>query len=336
VADGILKLMNKTWISAGDVIDLFYKIKQKGINILLSKLRFTQKARTVSKWNTVTASADFWILHQVRLRLNEKCTGHRYLEYEDYVVAKYLTSRTGLHMLSVGCGTGSRERKFAKYPNFSLIEGIDLAENKTAQATKLANEANLDNIVYHSGDFEKHDFKPASFDVILFNASLHHFNHVDKLLELRVLPMLKDDGLLVLFEYVGPKRLQWTKHQLEYTNSLLKEIPVKYKTRAGSNSIKKRVYRPGLLRMLITDPSEAIDSESIIRAVHKHFTVIEEKHLGWDILHLLLKDIAHHFISGNPETQKLLQCFFEKEDEYMTITGRSDGLFGIYQKKKRH
>jgi ubiquinone/menaquinone biosynthesis C-methylase UbiE len=325
--------MGKTWISAGDVIDLFYKVKQKGISVLLSKFRFSQKARTASKWNTVTASSDFWILPQVRLRWNQKCTGHRNLEYEDYVVAKYLSAKTGLHMLSVGCGTGSRERKFAKYLNFSLIEGIDLAEKKAAEAAKIAKEANLTNIRYHAGDFMKHLFDPASFDVILFNSSLHHFNHVDKLLENRVLPLLKDQGLLVLFEYVGPNRLQWTNLQLELTNRLLKEIPDKYKTRVSSRSVKKRVYRPGLLRMLITDPSEAVDSESIIPALHRHFNVIEEKKLGWDITHLLLKDIAHHYINGNPETQKLLQYLFEKEDEYMVATGRSDGLFGIYQKQ---
>jgi len=328
--------MQKTWISAGDVIDLFYKVKQKGIHVLLSKFRLTHTGRTASKWNTVTASADFWILPQVRWRLNEKCTGHRNLEYEDYIVAKYLSDKNSLHMLSVGCGTGSRERKFAKYSNFSLIEGIDLAEKKTEEATKLANEANLTNIQYHSGDFMKHVFKPASMDVILFNASLHHFNHVDHLLEFKVLPMLKDDGLLVLFEYAGPNRLQWTRYQLEFTNRLLKEIPDEYKTRAGSGSVKSRVYRPGLLRMLITDPSEAIDSESILPSVHKHFNVLEEKELGWDITHLLLKDIAHHYIDGNPETQKLLQYIFKKEDEYMATTGRSDGVFGIYQKQQGH
>jgi ubiquinone/menaquinone biosynthesis C-methylase UbiE len=326
--------MQKTWISAGDFIDLFYKVKQKGIRILLSKLHISQKARTASKWNTVSASADFWILPQVRMRLNEKCTGQPNLEYEDYVVAKFLSDKSNLHMLSVGCGTGSRERKFAKYPQFSLIQGIDLAEKKTEEASRLAKEANLTNIQYHAGDFIKHGFNPGSFDLILFNASLHHFNHIDKFLEASVVPLLKNDGLLVLFEYVGPNRLQWTNQQLEFTNRLLNEIPDKYKTRANSSLVKKRVYRPGMLRMLITDPSEAVDSESIIPSVYKHFKVLEEKKLGWDIIHLLLKDIAHHYINGNPETGKLLKYIFEKEDEYMAMTGRSDGFFGVFQKKR--
>ncbi len=328
--------MRKTWISAGDFIDLFYKVKQKGIKILVSKLRFSPKARTASKWNTVSASADFWILHQVRMRMNKKCTGHHNLEYEDYVVAKYLSDKNNLHMLSVGCGTGSRERKFAKYPQFGLIQGIDLAEKKTKEASRLAREENLTSIHYHAGDFMNLDFTAASFDLILFNASLHHFSHIDELLQSKILPLLKDDGIMVLFEYVGPNRLQWTKQQLEFTNSLLREIPEAYKTRAGSSSVKRKVYRPGLLRMMITDPSEAVDSESIFPSVHKHFKVLEEKKLGWDITHLLLKDIAHHFINGNPETQKLLRYIFEKEDEYMAMTGRSDGIFGIYQKKVTH
>src|SRR5688572_3130773 len=119
---------SKNYISIGDFIDLFYKVKQKGFRDLLSKLHLSDQARTISKWNTaIGTSSDFWIIPEVRRRWNEKCTGDPDLEYEDYVVSKYLTERSGLRMLSIGCGTGSRERKFGRHPNFGLIEGIDMA-----------------------------------------------------------------------------------------------------------------------------------------------------------------------------------------------------------------
>lgn len=325
--------MLKTWISAGDFIDLYYKVKQKGVDVIISMLHLLPQARTASKWNTVTASSNFWILPQIRTRWNELCTGSREMEYEEYIVLKYLDGKRGLRMLSVGCGTGSRERKFARHQVFSLIEGIDLAENQVNKAALLASEERLGTIHYMVGDFLKHEFKQAPYDLILFNSSLHHFNHIDKLLQNRVLHLLKDDGLLVVFEYVGPNRLQWTKEQLEFTNRLLKELPDSYRIRENSSSVKKRVYRPGLIRMLITDPSEAVDSESIIPSLHRHFEVVEEKKLGWDITHLLLKDIAHHFNDDTPQTRELLQYVLEREDEYMALTGRSDGIFGVYRKR---
>ena len=84
--------------------------------------------------------------------------------------------------------------------------------------------------------------------------------------------------------------------------------------------------------MLLVDPSEAIDSDSIIPSIHEFFKIIEEKKIGWDISHLLFKDIAHNFLNKDKETKLLLSYLFEKEDEYLLMTGRSDAVFGIYQK----
>jgi SAM-dependent methyltransferase len=236
-------------------------------------------------------------------------------------------------MLSVGCGTGSRERKFAKYPCFGLIEGIDLAPNLIAEARLHASEMNLSNIKYITGDFKNAGLTYESYDLILFNSSLHHFYNIEELLKSRVIPLLKNDGLLVIFEYTGPNRLQCTEFQLESANKLLRELPKKYKIRFNSSSVKKKIFRPGLIRMFLVDPSEAADSEAIIPSIHSHFKIIEEKKLGWDLTWLLFKDIAHNFLQDDRETKELLSVIFYKEDEYMKITGRSDAIFGIYKKE---
>jgi len=323
---------DKTYISIGDFIDLYYKVKQKGYNELLSKFHLSNKGRTLSKWNTISSSSDFWIIPEIRCRWNEKCTGNPNIEYEDYVVSKYFSKSKGLKMLSVGCGTGARERKFAKYPNFNLIEGVDMAEKQIDEARNHASDLKLNNIKYIVGDFTTHIFEHSTYDVILFNSSLHHFKDIHNILQTKVLPLLKDGGYLLIFEYVGPKRLQWTKQQLEFANKLLTDLPLKYKIRFNSKSIKRRIYRPGLFRMLLVDPSEAIDSDSIIPSIHNHFKIIEERKIGWDISHLLFKDIAHNFLNNDKETQKLLSYLFEKEDEYLSMTGGSDAVFGVYQK----
>ncbi|HQJ86580.1 MAG: methyltransferase domain-containing protein [Prolixibacteraceae bacterium] len=323
---------DKTYISIGDFIDLYYKVKQKGYNELLSKFHLSNKGRTLSKWNTISSSSDFWIIPEIRCRWNEKCTGNPNIEYEDYVVSKYFSKSKGLKMLSVGCGTGARERKFAKYPNFNLIEGVDMAEKQIDEARNHASDLKLNNIKYIVGDFTTHIFEHSTYDVILFNSSLHHFKDIHNILQTKVLPLLKDGGYLLIFEYVGPKRLQWTKQQLEFANKLLTDLPLKYKIRFNSKSIKRRIYRPGLFRMLLVDPSEAIDSDSIIPSIHNHFKIIEERKIGWDISHLLFKDIAHNFLNNDKETQKLLSYLFDKEDEYLSMTGGSDAVFGVYQK----
>ncbi|MGB4847094.1 MAG: class I SAM-dependent methyltransferase [Saprospiraceae bacterium] len=323
---------DKTYISVGDLIDLFYKLKQKGFSELLSKFHFSDQTRTIVKWNSTASTSDFWEIPEVRSRWNEKCTGNDKLEYEDYVVSKYFSKSEGLKMLSVGCGSGARERKFAKYSNFDLIEGIDIASKQVDEARRSASELNLNNIKYVAGEFTTHAFEHGAYDVILFNSSLHHFKDIDHLLKNNVFPLLKDGGYLIVFEYVGPRRLQWTKAQLSFANKLLSALPDKFKTRFDNKSIKRHIYRPGLLRMILVDPSEAIDSDSIIPSLHKHFKIIEERKVGWDITHLLFKDIAHNFLNKDEETKMLLTYIFNKEDEYLSMTGHSDAIFGVYQK----
>lgn len=325
-------IKERTWISIGDFIDLKNRIKHKGISVLQSIFRFSGQKRTIYKWDNVRPSSDFWIIPAVKRRWNEKCTGDPDVEYEDYVVGKFFSMSENLRMLSVGCGTGSRERKFGKYKNFSLIEGIDLAPSKIEEARKYALESGLMKLRYFVGDFRTSAFEPNSYDLILFNSSLHHFNGIDQLIKSKILPLLKQDGYLIIFEYVGPNRLQWTEQQLEYANRLLREIPEKYKTRLNSKATKTRIYRPGLLRMYLIDPSEAVESQEILPVIHKYLKPIEEKEVGWDILHLLLKDISHNFLSDNPDTKSLLYYLFEREDNYVSEKGRSDGIFGVYKK----
>lgn len=84
--------------------------------------------------------------------------------------------------------------------------------------------------------------------------------------------------------------------------------------------------------MLLVDPSEAVDSEAIIPSLHEHFKVIEEKKVGWNLLMILLKDIAHNFISDDKEVQSILHTLFEAEDRFIEETGTSDAIFGVYQK----
>jgi len=323
---------NNTYISIGDFIDLFHKIKMKGLGEISSKFSLSHEKRAKSKWNYFIPSSDFWIIPEVRKRWNLKCTGNPELGYEEYVVNKYLKDRTNIRMLSVGSGSGTKERIFAQFPQFSLIEGIDLSPKQVAMAKEAAINENLDKVKYLCGSFPDYPFEANSYDVILFNSSLHHLRNVNDLLKNKVKSLLKDNGYLIVFEYTGPNCLQWTDKQLKAANRLLKTLPEAYKIRLDGKSQKTTIYRPGLLRMLLVDPSEAVDSEAIIPSLHEHYKVIEENKVGWNLLMILLKDIAHNFLSKDKEVQSLLHTLFEAEDRFIEETGTSDAIFGVYQK----
>ena len=83
--------------------------------------------------------------------------------------------------------------------------------------------------------------------------------------------------------------------------------------------------------MILADPSECIDSASILPAIHSNFHTIIEKSYGGNILMNVLKDISHHFIDLDSNKSRILDKLFSLEDEYLT-KNTSDFIFGIYQK----
>ena len=319
-------------ISLGDFVDLFYKIKGRGIKFILGKISLNPVNRTKNTWNDIdNKSSNWWIIGGVRKRWNKLITGNEELEYEDYIVAKYLNSKENISVLSVGCGEGDHEITFSKYKNITNIKGIDIAAGPISVASKKAARPGLQHVIFENISFDS--FIPKeSFDLILFHSSLHHFKNIATTL-LKANNMLSNKGLVVINEYTGPNMFQFGKQRKKFLNETLKNIPANLRQRLNSNSIKKRIYEPGILRMYIADPSEACNSSAIIRCLNQQFNVIEEKKMGGDVLHFVLKDIAHNFLSGEPEAIYTLQNLFKIEDDYIASKKYSDFMFGVYQKK---
>ncbi|WP_156900363.1 class I SAM-dependent methyltransferase [Flavobacterium filum] len=320
-------------VSVGDFLDVYYKVKQKGFLQLASLFNLTKNKRVSAKWNQYQSSSDFWIIPALQQYWNNLISGNPEVSYESYVIQKYLHNKTNLSLLSIGCGEGRHERKFAVSGLFSKVIGVDISNERIERATQTALENNL-NIEYVAGDFHQMIVEKESFDVILFDSSLHHFNDINGFLKKEIFPLLKTEGILVANEFCGPNRLQWKKEQLDFANELLKELPKKYKTRIDGKSVKRKVYRPGLIRMLLVDPSEAPDSAHLKKALQANFKVLEEKNMGWNILHILLKGIAHNFLNNDEETNQLLAYLIKKEEEFIERVGDADSIFGVYKKSR--
>ena len=320
-----------SFVSVGDFLDVYYKVKQKGFLQLASLFNLTKNKRVSAKWDQYQSSSDFWIIPVLQQHWNTLISGNPEVSYESYVVQKYFHNKTNLSLLSIGCGEGRHERKFAVSGLFSKVIGVDISKDRIERAKQLALENNL-KIDYLAGDFHQMNFENESVDVVLFDSSLHHFNDINGFLKNEILPLLKTEGILVANEFCGPNRLQWKKEQLDFANDLLKELPKKYKTLIDGKSVKRKVYRPGLIRMMLVDPSEAPDSARLKNALQNNFKVLEEKKLGWNILHILLKGIAHNFLKNDEETIPLLAYLINKEEEFLERVGETDSIFGVYQK----
>ena len=320
------------WITIEDFIDVYSKVVQRGNNFFFSKFTTNSKSRTKSAFdNTFSQSSNWWIIPQVRARWNFLITGNTLVNYKEHLATTYFKEKKGVRVLSLGAGTCSHELELATFEPFGEIVCLDMAENRLQQAKEIAKERGLENIQFICSDFKDYAFPPNYFDMVLFNASLHHFENVEQLLSIQVKSTLKSGGILVINEYVGPNRLQYPKGQIKAINEALQLIPSVYRKRFKTNLPKSNYYGSGVWRMIMADPSECVDSHSILPSIHAHFTILEEKSYGGNILMSVLKDISHHFVNPNPEKEKILTALFDFEDLYLQ-NNKSDFVFGIYKK----
>jgi len=321
------------WITRDDFIELRAKIRQRGLHYILTKVNPSSADRVRSTFGASSAThANWWIIPAIRARWNQRITGEARQPYEEYVIERYLSGAQHLRMLSLGCGVGSHERAFAKKGPFSEVIGIDLAPNLIEQANAMARQEELTNIRFITADVNTLKLSGPRYDVLLFHSSLHHFLQLGHLMETTIPALLKPGGFLVLNDYWGPNRLQWTRAQLATINRLLPQLPRRYRQRFLSKSIKNRVHGPGYWRMKLSDPSEAAEAERIYPLLRKHYQTLEESTVGGNILMPLFKDIAHNFLEEDEETRQWLTWLFRAEDEFLARTSeRSLLFFGVYQ-----
>ena len=323
------------WMTTDDFTETYAKLVQRGFGFIASKFRLRGSERTLSAFNdSAIHASNWWIIPAVRRRWNRFMTGIGDTPYEDYIVKKYLQGGRDLSLLSLGSGTCSHEIRFARHPVFREVRCVDLAGNLLEKARKESDRLGLKNLVLVQGDARTVELEALHFDVILFHSSLHHFRDIDGLIGGRILNCLKEDGILVVNEYVGPNRLQYPASQIRAVNRALQGIPESYRRRYRLRMHKTRVSGPGFLRMLISDPSEAVESEKIMDTLEKYLEPAELKPYGGNLLMPVLKDIAHHFTADTPETERILGQLFEAEDQYLE-TVKSDFVFAVYRKRTK-
>ena len=305
-------------VNLHDVVVLAERVRRKGALEVLFGLLGKEGARVERSWrHTVSAPANWWDLPAVQTRWNLLISGNAATDSYRYISRKHFAKRRTLRGVSLGCGSGERELRWAKASGNLVIDAYDLSKPRIDQAVANAERARLSGRVkFHIADVHTLDLAADSCDIVFTEGSLHHFSPVSTILD-NIKRWLTPGGLYVVNEYVGPSRFQWTKKQLEIVNGLLSTLPERFRTTYRSNAIKRKVYRPGRLSMWLSDPSEAAESSLIVPLLRSKFRVVEFKECGGTILQLLFKDIAQNFMGHDAETERLLQYCFDAEDVSM-------------------
>lgn len=214
--------------------------------------------------------------------------------------------------LSIGCGTGGLERHLHSLGVAREIVGIDEGESLVRHARDEARASGMD-IRYVLGDaraFLRQN--TGAFDAVFFHQSLHHFDGLDDLM-LAVRRALKPDGFLYVDEYIGPARNEWSIARLLLPNAAYRLLPRDFR-------------RPHLIRAPINreDPTEAIQSSSIVRAIEREFRIVHRRDYGGNLLDILFPNLRHPGEPKGPEPSRFdsgVAMLIDLEDVLLTHAG---------------
>ena len=218
-------------------------------------------------WDDVahhTDTSDIWMAHPlVRAAINRRVTGNPNL----WPFPAILGERRFKNAVSIGCGTGGLERSLRNAVDD--MTGIDASESALAEARRLAPD-----IRYVAADARAF-LRGKTFEAIFFHQSLHHFDRIDELMTI-ARDALAPAGLLILDEYIGPSRFEWTFARLLGPNLVHRMLP--------RGTRRAKIVRAPINR---DDPTEAIRSSDIVPAVLSHFRIVERHNYGGHLLSLL-------------------------------------------------
>ncbi len=303
-------------ISLGDLLDL-RELGGSAWQRIFRRLQISHEERVAAAWAHVTAAPkNWWEIPAVRRRWNRLITGEETLTPVQWVCRRWLTEKEYV-AFSPGCGTGYRELQWAATGKFRQIIAIDLSSPRIRFAQNRAQTMGLSNVTqFRVGNIFHQSFPQNTFDVIIVEDALHHFAPVKVAIQ-RLHHWLKPGGWIIVNEFVGPSRFQWSDLQLKLANAALQLLPDPYRRLYRSGRIKKRIYRPGLLRMWLQDPSEAVESHLILPTLHQYFSMETVRGYGGTLLALVLNGIAQHFVDDDPQALHWLSLLFGIEDYFI-------------------
>jgi len=266
---------------------------------------------------------------------NYLVSGNPDLHYLVYFIERYI--KNPVKVLSLGCGNGHLERVLLDFHiPCTTMQGIDINPDLVEYASQEASKRGYANLVYTTADLNHISLPARSFDLVIFFHSLHHVENLEGVLE-NVGATLTDEGLLLVVDFIGPTRWQWTDQQMRITQELLDILPDELRIdlhEGASGQLKTVISRPLIEDVVKTDPSESIRSGEIMQFLRNRFDILEEKPMGGTLLNLLFDGTAGNFDESNPLVCALIRCL-QKTEELLIRNNviPSDFVFMVLRKK---
>lgn len=224
--------------------------------------------------------------------------------------------------VSVGCGAGRMERDLMRA---GLAEAFDLFEISQVRADEAraasAREGLADRVAVRQENCFEVD-TAGRYDLVFWNHALHHMFDVDAAVRWSI-DALAPGGWLVINDYVGPTRLQWTRAEVDLAREFLRRhadrIAAAPETLRYKNVVTRAIQH-------WRDPSEAGQSDLIPASVEKRCGA-PLRPIGGAMIHLCAPYVTHVEDQDDPIYRDLIDW-----DLAALEKGFSHFAFGVWRK----
>jgi SAM-dependent methyltransferase len=217
----------------------------------------------------------------------------------------------------LGCGGGELERRAARLGICRNFHCVDVSAQAVEVASALAAREGW-SFRYEVRDANDLELEADSLDLILSDMALHHITELEHLLD-QFRHALRPEGWLVLNEFAGPSRFQWSDLQLALATSSIRALPLRLR-RNRDLAKWKRCLKPWIWRakrwrperVARMDPSESVRSAEIPRLVAERFAVKRQIGYGGTLLALVLNNIVGNFTDSAGDVRVLKELASEE------------------------
>ena len=231
----------------------------------------------------------------VQMHHNRRSTGDPAREWLGSWARKWFV-RGDTRVLVLGCGEGWLERSIAGWPFLLSIDAVDFAAEAVERAAELAPPK----VTYGVLDLNRDRLPEAAYDIVIAHSVLHHVENLEHAYA-QIERSMRPDATLIVNEYVGPNRFQFSDRVLEVMNLLRRTIG------------HPERQRPTVAEMIANDPTEAVRAEELVAFTERTFEVVDRRAIGGTILQHLLYEIALDFRWGVPHERAIVELLCEIE-----------------------
>jgi SAM-dependent methyltransferase len=264
-----------------------------------------------------------WLESPLVLRycVNPRISGDPEVGWLEWVQHEFLPQEVSEGFV-LGCGGGALERKAAGLGICRSFYCVDISPQAVEVAAALAAREDWHSFQYEARDANTLTLELESLDLILADMALHHVGNLEHLLDQFRLA-LRPNGWLVLNEFVGPNRFQWSNLQLSLATRTIRSLPLRL--RRNRDIVPwKRFAKPWVWRakrwtpekVARVDPSESLRSSEIPKLVAERFVVERQIAYGGTLLALVLNNIVGNF-TNSPEDIRILKELAAEEERRM-------------------